>query len=51
MYHAGSREVMGGWSGIGGGYYIETWQRVDREWFMASLWFERWYWKVTGVDA
>ncbi|KAL5041992.1 hypothetical protein BDW71DRAFT_155982 [Aspergillus fruticulosus] len=50
-YHAASREVVGGWSGTGGGYYFETWKRVDGEWFMATLRFERWYWKVTGVDA
>ncbi|KAL4758913.1 uncharacterized protein BDW70DRAFT_169825 [Aspergillus foveolatus] len=50
-YYAGSRELVGRWSGIGGGYYFETWKRVDGEWFMASLRFERWYWKVTGVDG
>lgn len=45
-YHAASLGSKGGWRGTGGGYYREVWKKVDGDWFMASLKFERWFWRV-----
>lgn len=46
IYHAGSRGVIGGWGGSGGGHYHEVWRRVEGEWLIAELVFVRTYWKV-----
>ncbi|KAK1998375.1 hypothetical protein LX36DRAFT_576478 [Colletotrichum falcatum] len=49
IYHAGTRDTVGGLHVTGGGHYYETWKRVDGDWFMASSSMKRLFHKVQGA--
>lgn len=49
MYQAGTKGTTDGIHGTGGGHYHETWKRKGDDWFMATMWMQRLFWKVASI--
>jgi hypothetical protein len=49
--HAGTKGAKGGSHATWGGFYYETWRRNGEDWFLATLRYERSYFKVLTLSS
>jgi len=51
IWHVGTKAAEEGSHATWGGFYYETWRRIGEDWFLATMRFERTYFKVLRLRS